>query len=203
MLLASVGMICSSCRTVAPAEERLQTALNNPYLFKTLVRENRLMHESADFWREIASNPTAACSVRQIAALQLFCRHVKPGMTMEDLAVLLAKPLWLDPKEVTFRRNFTGPGLLTATGDFEIVDIELFSSCSDHPFRRVSFSVQKSTADRIQLYNYLRGIDANPKVGSLTIREVVSYEVSADRLRWVHNGFGTEDFKPTWHGEED
>jgi hypothetical protein len=62
----------------------------------------RTTNEPPEFWSAIANNTNYSFDHRTRAALQLFARHFKPGMTIHEIAPLLDHPNWLVPAGCNF-----------------------------------------------------------------------------------------------------
>lgn len=65
-----------------------------------LIRHLPVM-EPPYFWAAIANNPQVPIAYRRQCALQLFRRHVRPGMKLSELAAILEHPSWLRRNHVT------------------------------------------------------------------------------------------------------
>src|SRR6516164_8135418 len=61
--------------------------------------ENGAM-EPRQIWAYIANQRAFPRALREYCALQLFKRHVKPGMTVGEVKVVLAGANWLDEQSV-------------------------------------------------------------------------------------------------------
>src|SRR6266576_23758 len=54
------------------------------------------MGEPAAFWAKLANNTSVEPSCRRVCVLELFRRHVRPGMSLGQVADLLDNPTWLE-----------------------------------------------------------------------------------------------------------
>jgi hypothetical protein len=66
------------------------------------VRSSGTTNEPPQFWSSIANDTNYSIDHRKRAALQLFARHFKPGMTIHEVAGLLSRPNWLSQRGCNF-----------------------------------------------------------------------------------------------------
>jgi hypothetical protein len=79
--------------------------------------------EPAAFWAELANNADLEASCRRVCVLELFRRHVQPGMSLDEVADILDGPTWLEESDVTDFAQYSGYVPLPLTqgdGDFGI-----------------------------------------------------------------------------------
>jgi hypothetical protein len=193
-LIASLAFCCSCVSTDSKPDRAI---LHDRDLFSKMIRENRARGLSADFLRKTADSSTVDCSVRQMSVLQLFGRHVHVGMTIDDLSKILDDPIWLKAEDITLVKTRVGISM-APSADNQLVSIRVLPSCSDLPAAEILLSICRPIEDSMQMFNYLKGIKQDVKIGGLAIREIVSFEVSQDRKLAVMNGFGIEKFGSDW-----
>jgi len=75
---------------------------------KLAVRILGTADEPAHFWTDIANNAAYHDAHRRLAVFALFDRHVETGMTLSELATLLAEPTWLVDGDVTVVKSLGG-----------------------------------------------------------------------------------------------
>ncbi|MGB0385874.1 MAG: hypothetical protein ACPGWR_13730 [Ardenticatenaceae bacterium] len=56
--------------------------------------------EPAQFWSDMANSESYSQDHRRRAVFQLFLRHVSPGISLAELAQILANPSWLADDEI-------------------------------------------------------------------------------------------------------
>jgi hypothetical protein len=70
--------------------------------------------DEAAVWARVANSKKYSDVRRRRAVLQLFDRHVRPGMTLGDVAVLLAKPSWLKQESMKVSEWVGGESIVVA-----------------------------------------------------------------------------------------
>lgn len=75
---------------------------------KLAVRILGTAGEPAQFWADIANNAAYRDTHRRLAVFALFDRHVEAGMTLAELAAMLAEPTWLADDDVTVVETLAG-----------------------------------------------------------------------------------------------
>ena len=75
---------------------------------ETVVYRPGQMGEPAAFWAKLANNTNLDTVCRRVCVLELFRRHVRPGMSLGEVAALLENPTWLDESVVTDFALYSG-----------------------------------------------------------------------------------------------
>jgi hypothetical protein len=129
--------------------------------------------EPPGFWSAIANDPTFTYRRRALCALQLFKRHVRPGMTIGELRHNLDGATWLDVKRVYSCTGVSGGGFIPV--DFDYGSDSVFSILPSPEEDDMPFAVYISFRTKInvsELVTILRGQTPNRTRGSIKIRDV-------------------------------
>jgi len=186
----------SSSAFVPPPQSPLRVIADRHATTNQLIRAlqalqaSKKTNEPPEFWSAIANSTNYSVDHRQRAALQLFARHFKPGMTIHQIAALLNHPTWL----VRDGCNFNWNGAPPPGGD---ADDKWAWACIffNHPqsaaiwFR---FKEKVMTARVDDLFHCLQGQPSNAEVDNIKVIGIVSVE-DLSSLRAVCNRFGISD----------
>jgi len=91
--------------------ELLSVIANRNISYKKLVKTVEKLSEvteASTFWSDIANSQKYSKKHRRIAIVELFLRHIKPGMTLSQLARILDNPNWLQSNNVNLVTDVFG-----------------------------------------------------------------------------------------------
>jgi hypothetical protein len=98
------------------------------------IRQNAPKKDEATIWARVANSDKYSDIRRRRAIFQLFDRHVRQGMTLGELANLLAKPSWLKRKSIYrgMEPGFNYSPIYSAHGE------SIFRLCIHLPYENTS-----------------------------------------------------------------
>ena len=141
---------------------RLLHVIANPKTDKeTLMRAIQqvgAVTEAASFWSDIANSNSYSQDHRRRAVFQLFLRHVSPGITLAELARILANPSWLADEEIHVVTFLAGKIPVEARFEDTIFLLRLFPDLPDG--RWLYWAIYLSVSGKIKaesLSKVLRG----------------------------------------------
>ena len=144
------------------------------------LREKPPAKGEAKLWADIANSSKYSDVRRRRAIFELFDRHVHPGMTLSDLAVLLRSPPWLENENVSIVNILAGkiPISIVSGETVFVVMIKL-------PKDDVS-AVYLRTQDSPSLDSFCEGMRGNkPDVGALKITAIGIFAPDADDQKLI------------------
>lgn len=122
------------------------------------IRKLGPVSEPASFWADIANNQEYSSAQRRHCVFQLFKRHVKPGMTLSELAQTLDNPTWLEDDDVTVLLDLAGHIPVKWTADNTVVVLSVFPNVPDGRLAHWAIYVSISGhIDQEEFINVIRG----------------------------------------------
>ncbi len=100
-------------------------------LFLQEIRQLGAVTEPAHFWAAITSSAAYSSERRRQAVFQLFKRHVTPGLTLAELAIILDGPTWLAGDNLSVVTNLAGELPVKFTLDDTIFVLRVFPELVD------------------------------------------------------------------------
>ena len=119
----------------------------------------------------IAGSDAYSPDRRRRAVVELFRRHVRPGMTLADLARVLDDPAWLRDDDLSVVDVLGGKIPVSWTLEDTVLVLGVLPGLPDDP----SWSIYLRVAGKVELAGVLavlHGRDAPPDVARAEIREV-------------------------------
>lgn len=129
------------------------------------------VREPASFWAQIANDPGYSALHRQHAVVQLFRRHVRPGLTLRELAALLDGPNWITAEEVSEVKIVLGLIPVALTAEDTVFLLQVLPNISETVlcgvYLRVQGSIQKAAFVEILLSRA-----QDPEIDARTLLEI-------------------------------
>jgi hypothetical protein len=174
---------CSNEHRVAPADKpsrseamtnQLSTIANpdsSDEQISHALTELGPAQEPSGFWTTIANDGRYRTTHRRLAVIQIFTRHVKPGMSLAEIAKVLATPLWLGDEDVAMIEDLGGhlPVALTPTNT--VFAIRVFPEPAAVTGLSVVFLSVAGHVSRSDFLRLLRGQPASRAVGDAMLLE--------------------------------
>ena len=134
--------------------------------------------ESSAFWATIANDTSYERKRRGLCAMELFKRHVQKGMTLEEVAKVLAKPDWLPDRDII---RIWGDIIMgsypIAPNDKDTLFVLAILPPKNRQLWCVCLSVEGKHIDSRQLGMALRGESGGASVAQRKVRAVACPEL--------------------------
>jgi len=138
-----------------------------------VLHESQATNEYAAFWAAIANDPRFDIKRRRIAVLELFTRHFKPGMTFQDIGLMLEHPTWAD-RRYCLSADFGAPPPGGGSDD-EWLGVCLLFDHHDCPVVWFSYT-RKVEGDMRGIFDCLKGEPSDPVVCDLRVTGITLEE---------------------------
>lgn len=127
--------------------------------------------EPASFWARLANDSHRSPTQRRLYIFQLFHRHVRPGMSLSQLALILDKPAWLTREVLEMIEDLGGTIPVRLTDDNTVFVLRVSPECETSPIWAVYVSVTgKHSAN--ELYALLHGNAVDARVAQARILQI-------------------------------
>lgn len=124
-----------------------------------------------EFWSHIASDPAYEEAHRARCAIRLFQRHVRPGISLGELAELLRNPNWIADDDIEIVRHLRGEVPVAWTNEDTVISLRLFPQLAGVAGFAIYLRVA-GKVDRGSFIDLLRGQEKGETIREAKIHEV-------------------------------
>ncbi len=131
-----------------------------------------VVNEAPEFWTNIVENKAYRKNHRRHSVYQFFYRHVKPGMTLSQLAQILGSPTWLANEDISIVEDLGGYIPVKVTFDNTVLVLDILPDpdpVSEHWYVYVSVT---GHVDPKNFYQLLQGGAVDQATSEATILEI-------------------------------
>lgn len=141
------------------------------------------VNEPPGFWTDIAEDESYGRLHRRHAVFQLFHRHVAPGMTLSQLALILRRPSWLTDEQITAVEDLGGHIPVGLTFDNTVLVLDVLPGPAPKPDRWLIYLSVRGQVAPEDFQRLLRGGAVDQAVSEAAILEVGFSPPVLDGLR--------------------
>lgn len=132
--------------------------------------------EPASFWTKIANSTEYSPDQRRRAVFELFERHVRPGITVGQLADLLDQPTWLDDADVSVVDRLGGKIPVAWNPQDTIFVIAVFPGLPDG--RYAHWAIYLRVSGKVDRESFVRAIQGEATSDAVRGAKVIEYGLS-------------------------
>ncbi len=138
--------------------------------------------EVASFWTAIGNNAEYSQKHRRWAVWELFHRHVKPGITLADLARILDNPTWLADESISVVTVLGGRIPVKWTFEDTVFSLLIFPDIPDDTYD--SWGIYLRVSGKVDRESFIKVIRDQPVPAEVRNAQVLERGlVPADPLR--------------------